>query len=61
MKSIKEKLPASDFARVHRSFIIRLDKISAIEFPNIIIDHSIKYIPIGNSYKEELMDKLKLI
>jgi DNA-binding LytR/AlgR family response regulator len=61
MKSIKDKLPASDFARVHRSFIIRLDKISAIEFPNIIIDHNIKYIPIGNSYKDELMDKLKLI
>jgi len=61
MKSIQEKLPSSDFARVHRSFIIRLDKISAIEFPNVIVDHEKKYIPIGNSYKEELMNKLKLV
>lgn len=61
MKSIQEKLPVSDFARVHRSFIVRLDKINIIEFPNIIIDHDKKYIPIGNSYKEELMNKLKLI
>lgn len=61
MKSIKDKLPSSDFARVHRSFIVRLDKISAIEFPNIIMDHDKKYIPIGSSYKDELMNKLKLV
>ncbi|HHZ65807.1 MAG TPA: response regulator transcription factor [Flavobacteriales bacterium] len=61
MKSIKEKLPAADFARVHRSFIVRLDKISAIEFPNIIIEHDMKHIPIGSSYKNELMNKLKLV
>lgn len=60
MKSINEKLPASEFSRVHRSFIVRLDKILAIEFPNIIIDHEHKFIPIGSSYKEELMNKLKL-
>ena len=28
MKSIQEKLPPSDFSRVHRSFIVRLDKIA---------------------------------
>ncbi len=61
MKSIHEKLPPSDFSRVHRSFIVRLDKITAIEFPNIIIEHDKKFIPIGNSYKEELMNKLKLV
>ena len=61
MKSIQEKLPPSDFSRVHRSFIVRLDKIVLIEFPNIIINHDKKFIPIGNSYKEELMNKLKLV
>lgn len=61
MKSIKDKLPSSDFARVHRSYIVRLDKISAIEFPNIIMDHEEKYIPIGSLYKDELMNKLKLV
>ncbi len=61
MKSIHEKLPPSDFSRVHRSYIVRLDKIMVIEFPNIIIDHDKKFIPIGNSYKEELMNKLKLV
>ena len=61
MKSINEKLPVLEFARVHRSFIVRLDKITAIEFPNIILEHENKYIPIGNSFRDELMNKLKLV
>ena len=31
LKSIEEKMPASKFVRVHRSFIIALDKIESIE------------------------------
>ena len=61
MKNIIEKLPPGDFTRVHRSFIIRLDKIEAIEYPNIIIGHKKEFIPIGNSYRDEFMNKLKLI
>ena len=60
-KNIIEKLPPGDFTRVHRSFIIRLDKIEAIEYPNIIIVHKKEFIPIGNSYRDEFMNKLKLI
>lgn len=61
MKSIIGKLPSNDFLRVHRSFIIRLDKIIAIEFPNLIIGHEKKYIPIGNAYRAELLTKLKFV
>ena len=61
MKNLEEKLPKGDFIRTHRSYIIRLDRMVAIEYPNIIIDHNKKYIPIGNSFKERLMSKLKLI
>ncbi|MBN4051451.1 response regulator [bacterium AH-315-M05] len=61
MKKFEEKLPPSDFARVHRSYIVRLDSIIAIEHTNIIIEHNKKYVPIGNSFKEKLMNKLKLV
>jgi DNA-binding LytR/AlgR family response regulator len=49
MKDIQAKLPQNEFIRVHRSFIVRVDKIGSIDFP------------IGGSYKEELYQKLKLI
>jgi two-component system response regulator LytT len=61
MKDIQAKLPAAEFMRVHRSFIVRLDKIKAIEQSNLIVEGSEKYIPIGGSYKEVLMSKLNFM
>jgi DNA-binding LytR/AlgR family response regulator len=61
MKDIQAKLSSSDFIRVHRSFIVRIDKIASIEHNNIIIEGDKKIIPIGGSYKEELAQKLKMV
>ncbi|HLV53764.1 MAG TPA: response regulator [Cryomorphaceae bacterium] len=61
MKDIEKKLPAEDFIRVHRSFIVRLDKIAAIEQPNLILENDKKVIPIGGSYKDELNRRINLV
>ena len=61
MKDIESKLPESEFARVHRSFIVRIDKIVAIEQPNLILENDKKVIPIGGSYKDDLSRRLKLV
>jgi DNA-binding LytR/AlgR family response regulator len=50
MKSILEKLPAKEFVRVHRSFIIPFSKIVSIQ--KKIITVSGHEIPIGTSYEE---------
>lgn len=59
MKSMSEKLPTSQFIRVHRSFIVNSSKIINIEQTNLLINK--KIIPIGNSYREELMKKLNTL
>ncbi len=61
MKDIEKKLPSNDFIRVHRSFIVRVDKIVAIEQPNLILENDKKTIPIGGSYKDDLAKRLNLI
>jgi len=61
MKDIIDKLPKDQFIRVHRSFIVRVDKIAAIEYPNLQLENNKKNVPIGGSYKEELMERLNLI
>lgn len=61
MKDIQAKMPSEFFIRVHRSFIIRLDKISQIEFPNIVLEDEKKTLPIGGSYKEGLYKRLNLV
>ncbi|PKP51029.1 MAG: DNA-binding response regulator [Bacteroidetes bacterium HGW-Bacteroidetes-12] len=61
MKEIERKLPHKEFQRIHRSFIVRIDKIVAIEQPNIIIEGGKKILPIGGSYKDDLINRLNLI
>lgn len=61
MKDIVAKLEADNFIRVHRSFIVRLDKISSIEYPNLHLENDKKIIPIGGSFKDDLIKKLNLI
>lgn len=61
MKEIENKLGFGEFIRVHRSFIVRLDKISSIEFPNLNLEKDKKIIPIGGSYREELNHRIKLV
>jgi len=61
MKDIERKLPSDEFIRVHRSFIVRLDKIAAIEQPNLILENDKKTVPIGGSYREELSRRINLV
>lgn len=50
LKALEEKLPASKFMRIHRSYIASLDKISAISKNSIFIDKA--EITVGEQYKE---------
>lgn len=58
MKAIETKLPPRDFMRIHRSFIIRLDKIAEIEENGVSIAG--KSIPISRSNKDDLFRRLHL-
>ena len=57
MKALLEKLPAKQFIRVHRSFIIPLERIESVRNKNILIAG--KEIPIGNSYEETFFKQFK--
>jgi DNA-binding LytR/AlgR family response regulator len=61
MKDIEQKMPKKQFVRVHRSFIIRIDKIKEIDHSNVVMDQDKKVIPVGGSYKELLQERLNLI
>ena len=61
MKDIEARLPKGDFARVHRSFIVRLDKIMAIDSPNVILEDGVRILPIGITYLREVNDRVRSI
>ena len=56
LKILEKRLPADKFMRVHRSFIVNLEKIDTIERSRIVFGK--KYIPIGDQYKDKFQEFL---
>lgn len=59
MRDIEAKLPPDKFGRVHRSYIVQLDKIGMLEENTIVINE--KVIPVGKSYKESFLNRLNFL
>lgn len=59
LKNLEEKLPSSNFLRVHRSFVIATDKIEYIEDNVVYLNNT--PIPISDSNKSELIQKLNFL
>lgn len=55
-KEILEKINHPNFLRVHRSFIVNVSQIDSLQKSRIIIGE--KYIPIGETYKEKVLESL---
>lgn len=56
LKILEIKLPSDKFMRVHRSFIVNLEKIDTIDRSRIVFGK--KYIPIGDNYKDKFQEFL---
>lgn len=57
MKSLEQKLPSSTFKRIHRSYIVNIQKIQAVQgnMVEVIEKNQAKHLPIGKNYREELL------
>jgi DNA-binding LytR/AlgR family response regulator len=58
MKSLEEKLPQQMFKRIHRSYIVNLEKINAVvgNMVEVIEKNQAKHLPIGKNYRDELLE-----
>lgn len=59
LKKIHDKLPDSLFLKIHRSYIINVDKIIDIEDNSVLIKKDV--IPVSRSNRPELMKRLNLL
>lgn len=59
MKNMAEILPGSVFLRIHKSYIININKINYIERGRIVINK--EYLPVGETYKLSVKDKLNFM
>lgn len=60
MKGIQDKLPADRFVRVHRSFIVAMEKVSSIAHTKVILENG-ENVPLGGLYKEQFLDKINMV
>jgi DNA-binding LytR/AlgR family response regulator len=71
LKTVEEMLPPEGFARVHRSYIVALDRVKRIERSHIILDAGVSSgglsggasggevtIPVSDTYREAFLKSL---
>ena len=56
MRAVEDKFPASIFVRAHRSFIVNVNRIQALEDNSVVVEG--KHIPVGQTYLRDLMQRL---
>ncbi len=56
LKQMEQFFPERKFMRVHKSYLVALDKVQAIDKNKVLIDHMA--LPIGRNYKEQLAQYL---
>ena len=52
MKSIEEQLPVSEFLRIHKSYIVSIEHITAVRKNSVFIGEM--ELPVGDSYRESI-------
>lgn len=62
MKDIERKLPDAHFQRIHRSYIVNVHKITAIQnSSNILLEGKDEELPIGGSYRDAISERINLL
>ena len=57
LKDFQDQLPPNKFYRIHRSYLVNVDRIESINNQYVFLrDHQ---IPLGKNYREELLSRIK--
>jgi len=59
MKDLENRLPQARFMRIHRSFIIPIDKITAIEGNMVMLRNVREGILLGETYRPAFLEKMR--
>jgi DNA-binding LytR/AlgR family response regulator len=59
LKAVEDRLPASKFIRVHRSYIVALNKIDSMQDGALILNS--KPVPVADAYRAALNKKMNVL
>jgi len=58
-KTVEERLPSERFQKVHRSYIVALDKIDSLQDNTVLIEE--KFLPVAESYRKALSQRMNVL
>lgn len=61
LKQVEEKLPEANFIRIHRSYVVALHSIAAVDAQTVTVAHHNTNLPVGRAYRAELFRRLHLL
>ncbi len=61
LKRLADMLPQDQFIQIHKSYIIRLDRIEKVDTNEHMISVNGISLPLGRTYKDKLMNRLNII
>jgi DNA-binding LytR/AlgR family response regulator len=59
MKTVRKLLPETGFIRVHKSFIVAVNKIKSFNCEQVITDR--KQIPVGRNYRKDFLEQMRAL
>jgi DNA-binding LytR/AlgR family response regulator len=59
IKDLEDRLPAKRFMRVHKSYIVSMEKIRALDGNQILFKGMKAYVPLGETYRAAFFDALQ--
>ncbi|GAA4383682.1 LytTR family DNA-binding domain-containing protein [Hymenobacter koreensis] len=59
IKDLEDRLPTKKFMRVHKSYIVSMDKIRALDGNQILFKDMKAYVPLGETYRNAFFDALQ--
>ena len=61
MNQLEEKLDPTVFVRIHRSHIVNIEKVDGVDDVDMVVEVGEKSLPLGGAYKNNLMNRLRLL
>lgn len=56
---VEEQLPAEEFVRIHRSFIVARGKVARFSRSEVVLRAQSRHLPVGRKYAAEAVRKLE--
>ncbi|MCA8832859.1 LytR/AlgR family response regulator transcription factor [Hymenobacter pini] len=59
IKDLEDRLPPKNFMRVHKSYVVSMDKIKALDGNQIMFKDMKAYVPLGDTYRNAFFEALQ--